>query len=174
MAITANFSESQTIGEPSILTLTDTSTGTDVTITQRRVYATKVDGNTLVEDGTTTAYEVWSGFPGTTTIDLDILDKDYALSVLVQWLTAGGTVVTSKTRLIAVRMYNDTFYYSLTQAQTSNPTLMTNKKYYGSKKKLSVELEAANSAMEFAGDQYATQACLDRATYLRLNSQLFL
>lgn len=173
MAITPNFSESQTVGQPSILSLEDTSTGTDVTITQRRVTATKVDGTTLVEDGTSTSYEVWSGFPGTTTIDLDILDKDYALSVTVQWLTAGNAVVTSKTRLISVRMYNDTFYYQLTQAQTSNPELMNNKNYYNNKKKLSVELEAADSAMLFGGDQYATQACLDRATYLRLNTQLF-
>lgn len=121
MALTPNFSASQVEGAPSEIVLTDTSTGSDVTITQRRVYLRTPLGEFLVEEGTSEDYEVWSGFPGTTSITLDVLDKDYALTITVQWLTAGGTVVYDKTYLIGFTLYNEEFDYNLTQLLSGNP-----------------------------------------------------
>ena len=45
MPLTADFSVSQPLGEPSIVTVTDTSTGSDGTITARRVYIKDAFGN---------------------------------------------------------------------------------------------------------------------------------
>ena len=70
MALTVNFSTSQTHGSPGDIIFTDTSTGTEGSVTQRRIYIQAADGEYLVETGTSTQYEVWSGFPGTTTITL--------------------------------------------------------------------------------------------------------
>ena len=76
LALTVNFSTSQTPGSPGDIIFTDTSTGSDGSVTQRRIYIQSAAGDYLVESGTSTQYEVWSGFPGTTTITLeDILEE---------------------------------------------------------------------------------------------------
>ena len=90
LALTVNFSTSQTPGSPGDIIFTDTSTGSDGSVTQRRIYIQSAAGEYLVEPNTSTQYEVWSGFPGTTTITLeDILEQDTAERVVVQWLDSG-------------------------------------------------------------------------------------
>lgn len=173
MALTVSFTAQQVIGEPSEILLTDTTTGTDVTITKRRVYLTKVDSNTLVPDGTSTTYVEWNSYPGTTTITIDALDKDYALLITVQWLTVLNVVTYTDSETVMVSMFNDTFEYALTQAASSNTNLLSSKNYYWNKMKLIVELDSAANAIAFASDRFNAQACLDRATYLRNNPQLF-
>ena len=81
MALTPLFTSSQTVGLPNIITITDTSTGSDVLVTQRRVYLIKQDGTYLVPVGTTTDYIVWDY--ADVSIDIDALDKDYCLNVKV-------------------------------------------------------------------------------------------
>ena len=44
MPLVPNFTASQYSGTPSVITLTDTSTGSDVTITSRRVYLLQSNG----------------------------------------------------------------------------------------------------------------------------------
>ena len=56
MPFVQNFSVSQTLGEESIVTITDTSTGADAAITQRRVYLITSQGEYLVESGNTGTY----------------------------------------------------------------------------------------------------------------------
>jgi hypothetical protein len=173
MSLVVNFSASQTIGLPSKIVLTDSSTGSDGSVTKRRVYLTKVDSTTLVPSGTSTTYVDWGSFPGTTTITIDALDKDYALSVKVDWLDVSNNILYTKTYLIMFSLYNETFYYGLTQAQSSNPSITSNKNYYESKMKLRVELDSAAQAVSFASDQFSAQGALDRATNVRLNTNLF-
>jgi hypothetical protein len=172
MALTQNFTATQVVGEPSEIIITDTSTGTDGTVTLMRAYLTKTDSTTLVPDGTATAYVEWNYSAGVVET-IDALDKDYCLSIKVDWLTALGAIVYTKTSLVMTSLYNEEFYYDLTQAQTASVTLLSNKNYYENKMKLRVEIDSASQAVTFGGDQYGGQSCLDRATYLRLNEQLF-
>ena len=76
MPISPNFTATQSYNTPSIFTLTDTSTGTDATITQRRVYLLKANGTYLVPAGTLTNYIQWSVTDVNTraplTIDLNV------------------------------------------------------------------------------------------------------
>ena len=89
--IVANFSASQTPGVPGTILLTDTSTGTDVAVTQRRVYIQTAAGDYLVEEGVTTEYSPWLDFPSTTELTLtDILTK---IMVFV-WLCNGLMLAT--------------------------------------------------------------------------------
>ena len=177
MAITANFSASQNSGTPNIITLTDTSTGSDTSITKRRIYLLKADGTYLVPSGTTTSYIVWDITNVNTreplTISLDVLSQDTALSITVQWLNSSDTVVESKTISFAFTGYNETFYYGLTQNQVSNPELVSATGWYQNKMILRVELDSATQAIVFASDIYSAQACLDRATYISQNSNYF-
>lgn len=171
MPLTPNFTSSQFSGTPSIITLNDTSTGSDVTIASRRVYLLQANGTFLVPAGTTTDYVVWDLVD--TSIDLDVLSQDSALSITVQWMSGLNTVVTSKTISFAFTAYNETFYYGLTESQVANSNLSASTNWYQSKLVLRVEIDSADQAITFASDIYSAQAALNRATYISTNQALF-
>lgn len=171
MPITPNFTASQFSGTPSVITLSDTSTGSDVTIASRRVYLLQANGTFLVPAGTTTDYVVWDLVD--TSIDLDVLSQDSALSITVQWMSGLNTVVTSKTISFAFTAYNETFYYGLTESQVANSNLSASTNWYQSKLVLRVEIDSADQSITFASDIYSAQAALNRATYISTNQALF-
>jgi hypothetical protein len=171
MALTPNFTASQNYGTPNIITLTDTSTGSDVSITKRRVYLLQSDGQYLVPDGTNTDYIDWS--ISDTSINLNVLTQDSALSVTVQWLTSSNVVVVYKTQAFAFTAYNETFYYGLTESQVANANLTASTNWYQTKMILRVELDSAYQAIAFASDIFSAQAALNRATYINTNQSYF-
>jgi hypothetical protein len=171
MPLVPNFTASQYSGTPSVITLTDTSTGSDVTIASRRVYLLQANGTFLVPAGTTTDYIVWDLVD--TSIDLDVLSQDSALSITVQWMSGIQTVVTSKTISFAFTAYNETFYYGLTESQVANSNLSASTNWYQTKLVLRVELDSADQAITFASDIYSAQAALNRATYISTNQAYF-
>ena len=65
MPLSPNFNASQTVGLPSVINFLDTSTGSDLNITGRRVYFQTSSGSFLVESGTSTDYELWPLTSGT-------------------------------------------------------------------------------------------------------------
>jgi len=171
MPFVPNFTASQYSGTPSVITLTDTSTGSDVTIASRRVYLLQANGTFLVPAGTTTDYIVWDLVD--TSIDLDVLSQDSALSITVQWMSGIQTVVTSKTISFAFTAYNETFYYGLTESQVANSNLSASVNWYQTKLVLRVEIDSADQAITFASDIYSAQAALNRATYISTNQAYF-
>lgn len=171
MSLTPNFTASQSSGTPSIITLTDTSTGSDGTIAKRRVYLLQANGTFLVPAGTTTDYIDWN--LAQASIDLNVLSQDSALSITVQWLTSGNVVVTSKTTSFAFTAYNETFYYGLTESQVANSNLSASTNWYQTKLILRVEIDSADQAITFASDIYSAQAALNRATFISTNQALF-
>ncbi len=66
MPLIENFTATQYVATPNLLVLDDTSTGSDGAVTVRYVYLQKADGSYLVEEGTTTNYEVWTLASGNT------------------------------------------------------------------------------------------------------------
>jgi hypothetical protein len=177
MPISPNFTATQSYSTPSVFTLTDTTTGTDTSVTQRRVYLLKATGTYLVPAGTLTNYILWSITNTTTraplTIDLNVLSEDTALSILVQWLNVSNVVVDSKTISFAFTAFGESFYYGLSQQQVANQSLAASKDWYENKMKLRVELDSAQQAVQFASDIYTAQSALNRATYLANNSNYF-
>lgn len=171
MAISPSFTASQNSGTPSIITLTDTSTGTDGSITQRRVYLLQSDGTNLVPAGTATPYIVWN--IANPTISLNVLVQDTALSVTVQWLSVSNVVIANKTISFAFTAYNETFYYGLTESQVANANLTASTNWYQTKMILRVELDSAYQAISFASDIFTAQAALNRATYISTNQSFF-
>lgn len=83
MPLTPSFSVSQPIGKNNTVTITDTSTGSDGGILSRRLYLRKSDG-TYITLGGETDYIPWS--IEVASIDIDTLDKDYALRITVEWV----------------------------------------------------------------------------------------
>lgn len=166
MALSQLFSISQTIGFPSKIILTDSSTGTDAAVVKRRVYITDKDGNYIVVSGTTTDYEEWDDFPATTTITLDLLTSDKAVNVRCDWLNTANTVLYTLTLLRDFTLYAKTYYFSLIKAQSSNPKLKDSANYYQNFIKLLVSIKEADDSVLLLSDISSSQAALNRANTL--------
>jgi hypothetical protein len=173
MALSVNFTATQTVGAPSKIDFTDTSTGSDPDVVKRWVFIRIPNGSYLVEDGTTTDYEVWDGFPSVNTLTLDVLDKDYACTITVQWLKSDNTVLYEKILKFGFTLYNESFDYTLTQRLAGNPLLINDNSFYQNKSDLRTNIDSGNQAISLAGDTFAAQQCYDRATALRINSQYY-
>lgn len=171
MPFVANFSASQTLGEESVITLTDTSTGTDGGIVSRRVYLRKSDGTFLVPEGVTTEYITWA--LAATTKDIDCLTQDMALQVTVQWLNVSNVVLYDKALVYGFTLYNETFDYGLTQVLAGNQLLFNDNSFWKNKSDLRTFLDSGDQAISLASDLYNAQVCYNQATALRLSSQYF-
>lgn len=173
MAITQNFTASQVYGQPDAIVLTDTSTGTDGAVVGRRVYLTDSNGEPVVEDGNSNDYESWPDFPSTTTITLDVLLKDMALYVRVDWLDSGNSVLYTKTSLVLFPLYLKTYFINLIKAQSSNEKLRDSANFYANEIKLLCSIQEAITAVTDIEDIRSAQAALDRGKKLIDNPQNF-
>lgn len=178
MPITASFSTSQSVGSPSEIILTDSSSGSDITATTRRIYIVNAAGEYITESGTTTAV-AYTEFPlaDGSSITLDVLDFDMALYITLTYNTVAGAVVATVTNLRGFTLYNETFYYALTQAQAMQnqppPMIMQDSTYYTYKGILRTEIDSGNNAIEYGSDITSAQAAYDRATFLVTNQNIY-
>jgi hypothetical protein len=171
-----NFVAIQPFGTPNLIEITDTSTGSDTRISTRRIYIRKADGSYIVEDGNTNDYIDWA-YPNTS-ITLDVLKKDVAVEITVQWVyinpfTYYPTIIYSKVTIYGFTEYNEMFDYGLTQMLSANPLLINDNDFFPNKSNLRTSIDSGNQAITYAQDLYAAQQCYDRATNLRLSSQYY-
>src|ERR1700751_3277271 len=163
MSFSQNFSSSQSISTPSIITLVDTSTGTDNSLTNRMVTVTLSDGTTLVPAGTTSSFFNWPYSDGSITVNL--LDKSTVANVLVVWLS-GSTANYSKEILMEWNLYDYLFLFELLQTQTSDPDILSDANYYSNFLKMIVNLFNASNAVTYMSDIYSAQGALDKNKYM--------
>lgn len=171
MPLVPNYSVAQSSGDLTSLILSDTSTGSDGTLTGRLVYIRDANAKYIVPDGNTTDYVVWPIGDAAITIN-GIVSRDLALLITVVWY-GGSTATYTKQLLWCVDGYGQQFLFELTQYQEQNPRLVTNKNYYFSKMKLFTNLQDARNAVVIGNNQAVAQAALDRAQQLRENKSLF-
>lgn len=167
MAFVAAFTVSQPLGEPNVITLTDTSTGTDADITQRRVYIRDAYGNDVLPEGTT-EYVEWDW--ADSSIDIDCLEEDMALLITVQWLDVSDAVLYDTNDKTGATSYNEDFMYSLSQMLAANPKRVNDNGFLNNYAKMRVATDAGSNALTRYGDMVTTQLCYDVATEIRLNS----
>lgn len=173
MPLTPNFSISQDVSSPENITVTDSSTGSDVTIVERRVFLLKADGDYLVPADTETDYIVWSN-SGSSTLEIeDVMDKDYAISCTVQWLNSDDTVVYTKTITFCFTVYSETGYSELISDQSSFPRILNDSDYVTNLSKLRLFIDSAEQAIEYGEDIYKSQRALDGAKNMLDNEQLY-
>lgn len=169
MPLTPNFTASQSLGSNGLITLTDTSAGSDGTLTDRRVYILTANGTYLVQTGTTTDYELWA-LPLGTNITLDVLTQATAASIRVDYMT-NSVVTYTKTILWDFNLQLYLEGYNLTRRAISSPSIVQDQNYYDNKMKLIVDIDDSENAVELGGDIYNAQAALDRGTYLVQKAQ---
>jgi hypothetical protein len=170
MPFVQNFTTSQQAGLPSDVIITDTSTGSDGAIVSRRVFLTNYAGEYVVANGTTTNYTVWP--LAQSSISIDCLTQDTALTVTVNWVDAGGVTLYTKTSLAGFTLYNETYYYSLTQGQAAvgNPSyILQDNNYFQNKSKLRCLIDSGNQAVTLGYDITSAQECYDLASFMVTN-----
>lgn len=171
MSFTPIFVVSQTTGQPSIIKLTDNSIGSDVAITQRRIYLQISDNSYLVPSGTTTNYIVWPY--ADSTIDVNVLNEDMAVDITVEWLDVSNTVLYTKTQLYLFPMYNKVFFAGLQGRQASTPNITQDINYYTNRSIMWGHIVSAMNAVEIGDDIYGAQNSIDKATYMMNNQAEF-
>lgn len=180
MAITASFTTSQVIGNSTNIVLVDTSTGTDITAADRRVYVVNDAGQYLTEDYTVSATPAYTDFPiadGATITLENIISQDSAVYITLTYNATGGGVVATATELKGFTLNNETFYYSLTQAQAMQsqppPFLMQDSQYYRNKGIFRTQIDDGNQAIELGSDITTAQGAYNRATLMASQENLW-
>lgn len=171
LPLTPLFSVSQTVGAATIVTITDDSTGSDVAITQRRVYLQKADGTFLVPDGTTTEYISWAYADDS--VDIDALDKDYALEITVQWLNVSNAILYATDGYFGLTSHNEDFDYDLTTMLAANPLLINDNSFRKNKSDLRLFIDSGDNAITRSSDITAAQLCYDQGTAVRIGSEYY-
>jgi len=173
MAFSADFSVVQS--GLSTLIFTDTSTGADATITERRIFLQKYDQTYLVPDGTTTDYIVWPIADSTITLT-DILNRDYALDITVVWVTATpdpGNTYTAE-QLQGYKAYTMVFLGTLlTQKGARYPNIVNNIQFNVNEANLYAEVSSMENAILVIQNIFLAQSALDRAYQMIQNPQFY-
>ena len=176
MPLVPNFTVAQYVSNPSLIVFTDTSTGTDSSITVRYVYMQKSDGTYLVESGNTTNYELFPLATGNT-ISYDVLDKDYALTITVEWGSVTSTigdfvVLHSKTVDYGFSTYAKIYDVKLSKAQVSSPSLLDGDNWLSTKFALTTYIRAADDAISLGAGITIAQLSLNKAKFIIDNPKL--
>jgi len=172
MALTPNFTTTQTPGAPEDINFEDLSTGTDGAVTKRRIYVQTSNGDFLVASGNSNQYSDWPNFPTDTTITIsDILVKDVGARVVVQWLDVSNNILYDKTRYFGFTCFNEDFDYETTQNVAGNQLLMNDNNFWFNKSLLRTYIDSGDNAIERASDINAAQQCYNLATELHTDSQ---
>lgn len=170
MPLTVAIEIQQNNGNPSNFTIVDTSTGSDPSITSRRIYLSKADGSFLVPEGTTTDYIEWP--IAESSITLDVLERDMALEVLVQWM-AGAVVTYAYENSYVLPAYTNTFLYNLSVEQSSNPAIINATDFFANKTKMYTYVKEAENAVAIGEDIVKAQLALDKAYFLITNADKY-
>lgn len=173
MPLIQNFSTTQTIGIPAVINLTDTSTGTDVTIVARLVYIVDAAGNYITASGSFTVPTYTSWVYTDISISINCLPQDLSLNIRVDWIDNTGTVIYTKTVLSDFTMYGLLGSFSLTQDLSAAPNTIQDTNYWMNRIILRCNIDDADNAVFIGGNQFISQAALDREAYMLANQNLF-
>ena len=174
MPFTGSFSISQGLN-PADITLTDTSVGSDTSITSRQISLVQSDGTLLLPKNSTTQYIDFPLSDGDTISLTGILDKDYALLIQVSWITptpTGGNIYQSSRLFISTRFLKD-FSYSLTQKQAANPIIVNDTNFFYNRMKLRTYIDSAIEAVLDFEDIFNGQYNLDMANEMKENQNVY-
>lgn len=175
MSFDPNFSVSQIQYSPKNIIITDTSVGSDGSLVIARVYFKKNNGTYIVPIGTTTDYvEIICDVNGKfITTNLDILDRDYALNIKVEWLDDAGDVIYQLNKYYNFTAYSENFDYGLVSSMASQPNLVTDEIFLQNKTKVRLLIDSSNQAMIYANDINASQFCLDELYKIITNQSFY-
>lgn len=173
MPLSVSFTISQSALNPAGVTATDTSTGVDAAVTQRRIFFQNSQGQYVTTSGTTdaSAYEAWAYADTSETWEL--LEEDLAVTVTVQWLNVSNAVLYTLTQVYCLPQFNKQFFYYLVQNQALTPSVLQDTNYAANMAAYWTYITGAIQAIEIGADVAASQNCLNRATEMMQNQNMY-
>lgn len=173
MALVAAFTATESLANPDEITFNDTSTGTDNTITTRRIYFRLANGNWADEDGnesTTETYIEWDYADSSTTLSL--ISQSTAADITVKWM-AGSTVVYTVQEEYCFNLYDYLFALELLQTQTSSPSVIQDTSYSNNFFDFILNIFNEENAITYGGDIYSSQGAMNRNNNYIQNEQMY-
>lgn len=171
MPLTPSISVSQSSLAPNLITVTDTSTGSDASIAARRISFQTPQGTYLVETGTSTTYEIWPYADSSDTFN--VLRKDYALSITVLWVDADGDTLYTYTQVYPFAQYNKQFAVQLGDLQALAPRTTMNSNYAYNMAIYWMNIVYGENMVSIAADISNAQNFFDQATEMRENQSIY-
>ena len=175
MAFNGNFETSQGYPATNEITLVDTSTGSDVNLTERRVYPRNAAGVSVLPSGNTLGYVLWP-LPLATPITIDLLPRDVALNIEVVYLSSSPLPASDYdvTNLFVPTNYTKTFVYNKSQDLAAQPSIGNDTNWFYYYSRLQSDIDTA----ELAGtddilDISDAQMALDDAYYIMTQQNNF-
>lgn len=165
MPLVPSFTVAST-SNPAQLSLVDTSTGSDVLVTDRQILLYNSAGNLVVPA---------IDWPIADAITIAPLVADTALDIQINWNNSAGAPLYTKSQLFAATEYAEQFFYSLTQQQaaTTNLNILNDFPYFENKSKLRTLIDSAVQAIAVGADIFSSQFCISIYQQMLNNPNLF-
>lgn len=170
MPLSPSFVISQSGLTPQSVSITDTSTGSDINIVGRRVLLQQSDGTYLTGNGSVN-YTDWS--IADISITLSVLTEDIGASITVQWIDVSGNVLYELNNTYALSEFNKQFLYYLVQNLGLKPGTYQDANFSGNIAVFWTNVIAGINAVVYGNDIAACQNCFSRATQMRLQENLY-
>jgi hypothetical protein len=156
---------------PQSVTITDVSTGSDGSITGRRVYIQDGNGNYIVPVGTTTPYVSWAY--SNPSITLNSLTQDTAASITVFWVDINGNTLYQYGNTYPLSEFGKQFFYYLIQLQGLSPNTYQDANYASNLSLFWANIVAGDNAVTYGNDIKAAQQCYNREILMQQNQSIF-
>jgi len=150
MPLTASFTVAATSDETAAF-LTDTSTGSDVAITDRKI---------LLYDISNTLLGTYDWPIADSSITINPFTKDISVNVVVNWVDVDGNTLYTYSLLFAAVQFAVQFLYSLIQQLQAKPTKVNDQVFFDNLKLLDLLIDSAQLAIDTGGDQYSAETCI--------------
>lgn len=150
------------------ITLTDTSIGADPTITSRTI--------TIVDYQNNTFYTTTWNISDTSITLTDLLDKDYALNIRVDWNTPtpDPANVYAVTKLVEFDYYDLIFLgHLIAERMARYPIIVNDTNFMNNFFEEYAYIVCARISIGLMNDIYKGQVSLDLATYRRINQNIY-
>lgn len=173
MPLVASFSASQSMADPALITFTDTSSGSDVSITNRKIFIRLANGNWLNSDGSESSTIVgidWNYANATTT--LNILEQTISPAVEVIWY-AGSTPTYNADDTFCWNFFDYLFGLEILQGQTSNPGIVQDTTYLSNFFNFIVNIFNEENAIRWGGDIYSSQGAANKNALMIQNENFY-
>ena len=151
------------LGDGASFVVADTSSGSDVSITDRQILIYKPDSSLLVPP---IDFPLSDG----ASITLSILTEDIAVTILVNWNNNVGGVLYTFNLVWAFVQFAYLFLQQLTQTQISNPAIVNDLFFMQNKFDLFTEIQSALNAINTGKSVSAAQGCILRYQQLITDS----
>lgn len=162
------FAPAFTIGitiNPAQIVITDTSTGSDVAITGRKILLYTVTNALLA----TLDFPLSAG----SSITVSPLTQDVALNVVVNWINVGNAILYTSSQIYPFTGYSESYYYGLTQSEATNPGIVQSQTYLEKKSQLRTYIDDATQSISIGNDLGNSEAAILRAQYIIANANLW-